>query len=986
VKLTPSNTPLPRSTGDEDTALPVTLQNLLDQGNEADVEGSVTAFVVKAVSSGTLTINGSAWNASSNNTIDSSKAASWTPASNANGTLSAFTVVAKDNVGAESSTATQVQVTVTAVNDLHSGVPSLSGNAIQGQVLTASTGTLADADGLSPAWQWQVSSDGSSNWTAISGATSTTYTLAASEAGKYVRVQASWGTGSFAESEVSSSSVGISSAIALPLTHDVVKGTNANDAPVAFDVSAATLVTQSYMSSNYGNDVSPGMPDNGYFAANTDHPAMQLASFNSSGNNAYKILKAGSSGTGSVAPTDLQNMEIANGNYRELHIIAGAGDVGSPESAGFTVTLMYTDATTSVSSFTVPDWYGSTSGSGYSLISNMDRFRLSGGYENVSVTDIFGLRAPVDFSKILDKVSITANFTSPDSNNGMALVFLGGEATPSQYLSNDAPIISSNSAGATAAITVSENTTAVTTVRATDNIADTLTYSLSGTDASKFTINASTGVLAFTTAPNYEAPTDSDANNVYSVRVTATDNRGLTDLQTLSVTVTDVAETVDSLIINGVTHYYRISSVLADSTKQTASWTNAQTYAAADTYQGLPGYLATITSATENNVVLGLLNGKDSWLGASDAANEGAWNWVTGPERGTQFFNDTGSGGTTPSSNYINWYGSEPNNSTLGNSGGQDYGVMYSGATNQTTYPYSSTLDRTPGTWDDAANLAESNWWNTAITGGNLYYVIEYSTNYLAAAPITIDLTQNGLGFTPLSSSSTAAFDFNNDNIPDQTAWVAADDGILAIDINADDLITQRAEIVFTDYAPEAKSDMEALQLAFDSNHDGSLTAEDARWQEFGIWQDSNVNGVNEAGEFKSLDEWGITQLGLVSNGQVSSPVNGVIVSGESTVVFADQHTTTAADVVFTYLPETAATVAPVKERLTVNASPEPLLKTLVTTAEATPQEVTVPWQAEPHTEALASNDVHFGTEAQSSTQEQFSELHTDHSGLLGIA
>jgi hypothetical protein len=470
------------------------------------------------------------------------------------------------------------------------------------------------------------------------------------------------------------------------------------------------------------------------------------------------------------------------------------------------------------------------------------------------------------------------------------------------------------------------------------------------------------------------------------VTVTATDNRGLTDLQTLSVTVTDVAETVDSLIINGVTHYYRISSVLADSTKQTASWTNAQTYAAADTYQGLPGYLATITSATENNVVLGLLNGKDSWLGASDAANEGAWNWVTGPERGTQFFNDTGSGGTTPSSNYINWYGSEPNNSTLGNSGGQDYGVMYSGATNQTTYPYSSTLDRTTGTWDDAANLAESNWWNTAITGGNLYYVIEYSTNYLAAAPITIDLTQNGLGFTPLSSSSTAAFDFNNDNIPDKTAWVAADDGILAIDINADDLITQRAEIVFTDYAPEAKSDMEALQLAFDSNHDGSLTAEDARWQEFGIWQDSNVNGVNEAGEFKSLDEWGITQLGLVSNGQVSSPVNGVIVSGESTVVFADQHTTTAADVVFTYLPETAATVAPVKERLTVNASPEPLLKTLVTTAEATPQEVTVPWQAEPHTEALASNDVHFGTEAQSSTQEQFSELHTDHSGLLGIA
>ena len=114
-------------TTNEDTPVAVTLENLLAQGNEADVDGSVTAFVVKALSSGTLLINGANWDATTNNTINASKPARWTPASNANGTLSAFTLVAKDDSGAESSTEMQVQVAVTAVND----VPSFTMGANQ---------------------------------------------------------------------------------------------------------------------------------------------------------------------------------------------------------------------------------------------------------------------------------------------------------------------------------------------------------------------------------------------------------------------------------------------------------------------------------------------------------------------------------------------------------------------------------------------------------------------------------------------------------------------------------------------------------------------------------------------------------------------------------------------------------------------------------------------------------------------------------------
>ena len=87
-------------------------------------------------------------------------------------------------------------------------------------------------------------------------------------------------------------------------------------------------------------------------------------------------------------------------------------------------------------------------------------------------------------------------------------------------VNDNAPVITSNGGGASASINVAENGTAVTTVTATD--ADcrcrSLTYAITGgADASRFAINASTGVLTFVTAPDYEAPTDAGGDNVYDV-------------------------------------------------------------------------------------------------------------------------------------------------------------------------------------------------------------------------------------------------------------------------------------------------------------------------------------------------------------------------------------------------------------------------------------------------------------------------------------
>ncbi len=108
--------------GNEDSEITVSFNNLQAQGNEADSDGTVTAFVIKVVSSGSLKIgtdalSATAWAAGTNDVVDASHQAYWTPNANANGTLDAFTAVAKDNSGLESGTAVQAQIAVIPVND-----------------------------------------------------------------------------------------------------------------------------------------------------------------------------------------------------------------------------------------------------------------------------------------------------------------------------------------------------------------------------------------------------------------------------------------------------------------------------------------------------------------------------------------------------------------------------------------------------------------------------------------------------------------------------------------------------------------------------------------------------------------------------------------------------------------------------------------------------------------------------------------------------
>ena len=122
-------------------------------------------------------------------------------------------------------------------------------------------------------------------------------------------------------------------------------------------------------------------------------------------------------------------------------------------------------------------------------------------------------------------------------------------------VNDGAPVITSNGGGAAATVNVAENTTAVTDVNASDpddSEGAGLSYSLSGgADSGKFSISADSGLLRFVAAPDFEKPTSADGDNVYQVQVTVSDSgpgTALTDVQDLSVTVTDVPEAVASSV------------------------------------------------------------------------------------------------------------------------------------------------------------------------------------------------------------------------------------------------------------------------------------------------------------------------------------------------------------------------------------------------------------------------------------------------------
>jgi hypothetical protein len=119
------------------------------------------------------------------------------------------------------------------VNDAPAGVPTVAGTVTEDQVLSANTGSIADADGLGAfSYQWLH------NGSAIAGATASTYTLGDADVGGQISVQVSYTDGQGTAESVTSAQT---AAVA-----------NVNDAPLGVPTIAGVATEDQILTANAG--------------------------------------------------------------------------------------------------------------------------------------------------------------------------------------------------------------------------------------------------------------------------------------------------------------------------------------------------------------------------------------------------------------------------------------------------------------------------------------------------------------------------------------------------------------------------------------------------------------------------------------------------------------------------------------------------------------------------------------------------------------
>ncbi len=149
-------------------------------------------------------------------------------------------------------------------------------------------------------------------------------------------------------------------------------------------------------------------------------------------------------------------------------------------------------------------------------------------------------------------------------------------------------------------------------------------------------------------------------NDVNNTLVTLTYTPTALGADTIEI---DLGSNVTGVIIDPIGgHAYKI--IIASLT-----WNQARVAAKQLVYGGVQGYLANITSESEDQFIVEHLTG-NGWIGASDQGNEGDWKWMDGPEADTSFWSGYGAvnggqpvlgPGDIPMYNHWNYI--EPNNS-----------------------------------------------------------------------------------------------------------------------------------------------------------------------------------------------------------------------------------------------------------------------------------------------------------------------------------
>ncbi len=158
-------------------------------------------------------------------------------------------------------------------------------------------------------------------------------------------------------------------------------------------------------------------------------------------------------------------------------------------------------------------------------------------------------------SEIADAIARGITYQNASADTGdITLVYTftdgqGGTATDTIVCSPDgggsSDLITSFDSRASGIKAILENRIDVMTITTDAAYTQPRVFSIAGgADAALFAINAATGALAFIAAPDYEAPADTDEDNVYEVvvqAITTGEEAGITDTLALSVAIADAA-------------------------------------------------------------------------------------------------------------------------------------------------------------------------------------------------------------------------------------------------------------------------------------------------------------------------------------------------------------------------------------------------------------------------------------------------------------
>jgi VCBS repeat-containing protein len=250
------------------------------------------------------------------------------------------------------------------------------------------------------------------------------------------------------------------------------------------------------------------------------------------------------SSTGVVAFIAAPNFEtptdVGADNKIEFSVLVSDGSLEVSQDYSFSITNVNEAPTISTSSFSIAE--GSTA---IGTIAASDPDASSTLSYTISGTDSskFSINASSGAVAFLSP----PNFESPTDNGldntyNFTVTVSDGFLSSSQSIAvavgnvNEAPTIS------TSLFSIAEGSTAIGTIAASDpDASSTLSYTISGTDSSKFSINASSGAVAFLSPPNFESPTDNGLDNTYNFTVTVSDGF-LSSSQSIAVAVGNVNE------------------------------------------------------------------------------------------------------------------------------------------------------------------------------------------------------------------------------------------------------------------------------------------------------------------------------------------------------------------------------------------------------------------------------------------------------------